>query len=70
MSDLTTDLRAAQFAYVAAYVRQLDPSASDAAISRYLAEIETMAIALQSLDVPVTTQVEPFTAEWPDGADA
>jgi hypothetical protein len=70
MSDPANDMRAAQFAYVAAYVRQLDPTATDAAISRYLAEIETMAAALQELEVPATTQVDPFTADWPDGADA
>ncbi len=67
MSDMSNELRDAQFAYVASYVRQLDPSATDAAIARYLAEIETMALALQALDVPGTAPIEPFTAAWADG---
>ena len=70
MSDHSSQIRDAQFAYVSSYVRQLDPSATDAAISRYLAEIETMATALESLDVPDTMHIEPFTAEWPDGETA
>lgn len=70
MSDSSNDTREAQFAYVAAYVRQLDPSATDAAITRYLAEIETMALALQSLEVPAATHIEPFTAAWQDGEPA
>lgn len=70
MSDMASELRDAQFTYVSAYVRRLDPSATDTAISRYLAEIETMATALQSLDVPANAHTEPFSAEWPDGEDA
>ncbi len=67
MSDTTSAVRESQFTYVASYVRQIDPSATDAAIARYLAEIETMALALQSLEVAATTHIEPFTAEWRDG---
>ena len=70
MSDTASELREAQFTFVSAYVRQLDPSATDAVIIRYLAEIETMATALQSLDVPANVHTEPFSAEWPDGEDA
>lgn len=70
MRDTTSELRDAQFTFVSAYVRQLDPSATDAAISRYLAEIETMATALQSLEAPASAHMEPFTADWPDGEDA
>jgi hypothetical protein len=67
MSDTANEVRDTQVAFVSAYVKQIDPSATDAAIARYLVEIETMALALQSLDMPATTHVEPFTAEWPDG---
>jgi hypothetical protein len=70
MSDMSNEVRDAQFAYVASYVRQLDPSAADAAIARYLAEIETMAQALQALAVPATAPIEPFTAAWRDGERA
>lgn len=70
MSDTADEVRNAHFAFVSAYVRQLDPTATDAAITRYLAEIETMATALHSLDAPVTTHIEPFTPEWPDGEPA
>jgi hypothetical protein len=70
MSDTTNGVREAQFAFVAAYVRQLDPSVTDASIARYLSEIETMAMALQGLDAPDSTPTEPFTAEWPDGERA
>ena len=69
MSFMSSEVRDAQFAFVAAYVRQLDPSASDAAIARYLSEIETMASALSLVDTPDTGHVEPFTAAWPDGED-
>ena len=67
MSDKTTEIHDAQIAFVSAYVRQIDPTATDAAISRYLAEIETMAKALQSLEVPASTHIEPFSAAWPNG---
>ncbi len=70
MSDRSNEVRDAQLAFVSAYVRQIDPSATDAAIMRYLAEIETMALALQSLDASDTTHTEPFTAQWPDGERA
>ena len=65
MSELTKEIRDAQFVYIAAYVRQLDPTATDAAITRYLAEIEIMARALESLATPGVTHAEPFTAAWP-----
>jgi hypothetical protein len=67
MSEMPSEVRDAQVTYVTSYVRQLDPTATDAAIARYLAEIETMAQALQALDVPGTTPIEPFTAAWQDG---
>jgi hypothetical protein len=68
MSDMSSnEVREAQFTFVSSYVRRLDPSATDAAITRYLAEIETMALALQSLDVPAATHIEAFTTGWPDG---
>ena len=70
MSDMSNELRDAQFAYVVSYVRQLDPAATDAAIDRYLAEIETMALALQALNVPAAEPIEPFTAAWQDGERA
>jgi hypothetical protein len=70
MSNTPAEVQDAQFAYVSAYVRQFDPSATDAAISRYLVEIETMATALNSLDAPDVTHIEPFTPVWPDGEDA
>lgn len=69
MSFMSSEVRDAQFAFVAAYVRQLDPSASDDAIARYLSEIETMASGLSSVDAPDTGHVKPFTAEWPEGED-
>lgn len=67
MSNTADDIRAAQFIYVSSFVRQIDPTATDAAIRRYLAEIETMAVALQSLDVPVETHAASFTPDWPHG---
>ena len=67
MSDQPDEVREAQFTYVSSYVGQFDPAATDAAIRRYLAEIETMAAALQSLDIPVETHVGSFTPEWPHG---
>jgi hypothetical protein len=70
MSEMNNEVRDAQFAYVAAYVRLLDPSATDAAITRYLVEIETMTAALRTLEIPATTHIESFTPEWPDGASA
>ena len=70
MSDTSNEVREARFTYVSSHVRQLDPTATDAAITRYLAEIDTMARALQSLEVPDSTQVEPFTAAWQDGEHA
>lgn len=70
MSDVANKVQSAQFDYVSSYVRQFDPSATDAAISRYLAEIETMAAALNSLDAPDVVDIEPFTADWPGGEDA
>ena len=70
MNEQSPKSRDAQFAYVASQVRSLDPSATDAAIRRYLAEIETMVTALESLEVPATLHVEPFTAAWPDGDQA
>lgn len=70
MSDLPDEVRDAQFTYVSSSVRQLDPSATDAAIRRYLAEVETMAVALRSLDVPGETHVGPFTPAWPNGDSA
>lgn len=70
MTIRTGDLHDSQFTYVAAYVSKLDPSATDAAIRRYLAEIETMVAALDTLDAPATMHTEPFTAEWPDGDEA
>lgn len=65
MSETANNVRDAQFAFVASYVRQLDPTATDAAIARYLREIETMSQALQSLDLPAGTPAEPFKVEWP-----
>lgn len=70
MSDMPNEIRDAQFAFVSAYVRWLDPTVTDAAISRYLTEIETMSQALRSLDKPDAAHTEPFTAEWPDGERA
>jgi hypothetical protein len=67
MSDRTSEVHEAQFAYVTSYVRQFDPSATEVAIARYLAEIEIMASALRSLDAPDSTHIEPFSAEWRDG---
>lgn len=69
MSEMSAEVRDAQFAFVSAYVRELDPTASDAAITRYLSEIETMAAALRSLDAAGSAHAIPFNAEWPDGAD-
>ena len=70
MSESSSKVRNAQFAFVSAYVRQLDPSATDAAITRYLTEIETMTVALQHLEIAETAEIEPFTAEWLDGVSA
>ena len=70
MTDSPDPTRTAQFTYVSSYVRRLDPSATDAAIVRYLAEIETMANALQSLEVPVAALLEPFSPQWRDGVSA
>ena len=71
MSNMSSnEVRVAQFTFVSSYVRRLDPSATDAAITRYLAEIETMALALQSLEVSATTHIEPFTAGWQEGERA
>ena len=70
MSEMSSEVREAQFTFVSSYVRQLDPTATDAAITRYLAEIETMAQALQALDVPGTAPIEPFRAAWQDGERA
>lgn len=66
-SDKADELR---LAYVSVYVKQLDPSASDASITRYLDEIKTMATALQSLDLSHEPHLTPFTAEWPTSASA
>ncbi len=70
MSEMISEIRDAQYAYISGYVRLVDPSATDAAITRYLVEIETMAAALRSLEIPATTHIESFTPEWPDGASA
>lgn len=59
-----------RLAFVSAFVKQLDPSASGASITRYLDEIETMAAALQSLELSHEPHLTPFTAEWPTGASA
>jgi hypothetical protein len=70
MSDISPQLREDQFSFVSTYIRQLDPTATDAAIRRYLSEIEIMAAALDSLEAPAELPIAPFTAAWPDGDDA
>lgn len=67
MTASENSVRTAQLMYVSACVRQLDPSATDTAIARYLSEIKTMAEALATLDMPDHAEIEPFTAEWPGG---
>lgn len=66
MSDIPSEIQTLYQAYVSAIVTQLDPAATEGAIARYLAEIETMAVALNALDVPETQHVAPFSAEWLD----
>lgn len=68
MSGKTDEVYEAQLTFVSAHVRQLDPTASDTAIARYLAEIETMATALRTLDLSGDEHAEPFNPEWTDGA--
>lgn len=70
MISLSDEADETRFAYVSAYVKQLDPSATDAAIRRYLAEIETMAAALKSLDFADEPHLAPFTPGWPTGEPA
>ncbi|MCA9878704.1 MAG: hypothetical protein KC442_13010 [Thermomicrobiales bacterium] len=64
MSDTAETVRAAQLAFVTAHVRALDPTVADAAIARYLGEIEIMAEALAALPAPDDAAPKPFTAAW------
>lgn len=63
------DLRDARFTYARDVVRRLDPSATDAAIRRYLDEIDLMAQALATLELPVAAEPAHFDAAWPAGDD-
>ncbi|MFT4039624.1 MAG: hypothetical protein QM692_15680 [Thermomicrobiales bacterium] len=70
MSADVGDRRDVQFAYACSVVRHLDPTATDAAIQRYLTEIDIMAQALATLEIPVASEPAAFDATWPDGDDA
>lgn len=70
MSDSAETVRAAQVAFVTAHVRALDPTVTNEAIARYLAEIEIMAEALSSLEAPVHAAPVSFTAAWASEAES
>ena len=59
-----SDTQRAQVAYVTDHVRQIDPAVTDEAIARYLAEIEVMAAALDSMDHATAGHLEPFSPQW------